>query len=159
MKILLLGLFLPGILLAQSVSPAELHVDLLFGHYLNDHHEKKFHVREQHWVLEEGHLRYTIDQHERRYADTLALTDVELDSVRQLIEKHKLLRDIEKAMEARHINKMGYSESIRGTIAVEGKAVEIKIRSTGPGVLDKDKDCQRLDDLQQMFYRFIEAHR
>ncbi|MEZ4935999.1 MAG: hypothetical protein R2799_00235 [Crocinitomicaceae bacterium] len=42
----------------------QLKFDILYGNYHNDHYEKKFHVQERRWVLDNDQLSYSIDAHD-----------------------------------------------------------------------------------------------
>ena len=76
-----------------------LNFEILFGNYANDHFEKKFHVQERKWVLDNDQLSYSIDEHDTRYADTLTLTKEEQKRISDYVLKEGLNQNIEEEIE------------------------------------------------------------
>ena len=148
-------MILPSFVIAQQ----NIQIKITFGNYTDDRVMHKFYSNERIWELKNNSLSYSIDANNLRYVDTLALTKTEIDTIIKCISEHNLTKSITKELNQDYLNKEGLSENIIGTIDLNRKKAEFKIRSNGYHVIDEDPDGKHLDALEQLFYKIIDNHR
>ncbi|NVO02314.1 MAG: hypothetical protein HXX09_06385 [Bacteroidetes bacterium] len=152
--IILIITFLP-----YSISAQKIQINITYGNYTDDRVMHKFYSNERIWELKNNSLSYSIDANNLRYVDTLALTKTEIDSIIKCISEYNLTKSITKELNQDYLSKEGLSEDIIGTIDLNGKKAEIKIRSNGHHIIDEDPDGKNLDALEQLFYAIVGNHR
>ena len=151
--------FLLNLLLTSSLwSQNELQIDLTFGNYFNDHNAKKFHIKERRWLLTKGELIYVIDEYDKRYTDTLKLTNSDLDSIQITIEKKKLNQNVDKKFENKHLKYSGHSAVIKGFIINNSKESKILIKGHSTASLSEKQPSKGYKELEYLLYRIIERY-
>ena len=141
-------------LIAQQIK-----INLTFGIYINNHNEHKFTGQERNWELKNKTLMYKIDAHEKRYSDTITITDKELESIVDFIKNKGLLQSIDKEVKGKFPNKEGCSQSISGYIELNTKQHKYAIRGGGLNMDEIDEDAKKLKGIENIFYQLIENHR
>lgn len=109
------------------------------GSYIDNHFERTFQAQERIWVLKNKHLEYKIDAHDKRYTNTLELTDEELEEIIRFIQEKDLLQTVDKELNAQFpFNEGRLIEAIRGSLHLNGHEVEIHFQAEGPDLLEED---------------------
>jgi hypothetical protein len=136
----------------------KIEFDLVFGSYMNNHYQKEFHTAERQWMLKSDELIYSIDAHGTRYADTLSLNQQDLNLIRKRLEENKLHQSIIKDLSVDYLEKQEWIVSIKGSISIQDKIIQIDIKANGPSILENDLDAEKLNQFEALLYRIIENY-
>lgn len=137
----------------------QLQFTFLIGDYMNDHGKREFHATEREWKLAKGMLSYSIDVHDVRYADTLQLTSMDVDSLRWVIVNGKLDQNQKQWTDSKHLDKWEVSKEIRLDVTLQGKVTHLDLRGKGYSALENEPLALAAEELEQLLYRIIDRHR
>jgi hypothetical protein len=129
-----------------------LNFEIVFGVYHDDSYQHKFEAQERTWVLKDGVLIYRIDAHDQRYADTLKLRNTDLLSMVNFIKENSLMVSINKDLSKDYADKMGYTESVNGSIQYRGQIAKLSITSNSSSNFDDDPQVKVLKELESILY-------
>lgn len=155
---MLAKLLLLVISLTTLISQQNIELKLLFGVYIDDQAQHTFQSRERIWHLKNNILDYSIDAHNTRYADTLYLSDKEMNSIFEFIENKDLLQPISKDLKSDFFDNYEYKEVIKGSLEIDSKKVEFDIKTNSPSMVKNEKDLESLFKLEQLLYQIVDEH-
>ena len=95
----LLTIFFISIVSSCCMAQDSLTIYLTYGTLLNDYSEKTFKSEERVWKIKNGQIIYFIDAHNKRYSDTLKISQGNYDTITECLKKIIFLKikiDIKK---------------------------------------------------------------
>ncbi|MCB0477196.1 MAG: hypothetical protein KDC84_03480 [Crocinitomicaceae bacterium] len=135
-----------------------LNFEILFGNYANDHFEKKFHVQERKWVLDNDQLSYSIDEHDTRYADTLTLTKEEQKRISDYVLKEGLNQNIEEEIEKDYLKGEGTKGVIKGFIQINSTKNTISLIGEALFLVVDTPNGKKLKELENILHNIVDNY-
>ena len=146
-------LFFPGVAFSQN----DFSLEITFSTHTNDHVNKTFHSTERHWTVNGNSLYYHIDAHDKRYTDTLELTDDELGTILQKIEEEELFTPVKRDLGQK--GKIDMTSRVICRIQIAEKVVDITVQAHAPSLIEEDDIATKLSDVEQLMHEIIDRHR